>query len=1543
MIRVSRQRDILSVTERELVPWPATIRDLAPRDWSDLRCSRAGAEVPEAEWDQVLADGDLVHFYSLPGLIPVPFSVAVVAALNQIGLAIALSFIARLLLPTKKPNKRDEEDSANNSFSNLQSNDRFEGVPMPVIYGRRRIAPPIISQVVRTSLDASGNPVSEISLLMLLCDGEISAVGNKTADGGPFLSEDNSYVETLQINNQPAENFEDVEVHVRLGTDEQEKIEGFASPALQYSVGQEMTFPKAKHPTSSFPVTGAVSFSGGTGYTDGATVTLAGGTGTAATFRVTAPAGVPTALVLLTGGSYSIAPPSPNAPTGGGGDGALRIVPDFDKFVSAVGDSASDPTGGTNTPGTNTAIATPGVFAATHGNVTKWELYGTPVSYTMGEDADEFSALMSLPQGLGDFTSANPVANTVAYQARYRQVDGVGVPFGDYIVLDAERLVLARSGQFQIELRRRFFNPVGYAPPTFGQFLRGRTGDGGSTNRGASLALAAAQVPSRSLNDTDVSFACWVRTNVIVASAQRRRLMNWKSGNVGLALDLQTEALTGESSYLTVTIGDGVGSREVSHSLSTSDANLFDSTTAWVHVAVSIDGDGGGNGSAQILFFINGIQRGSSKLSGGAVRQLQVDGAIPWRVQSDASPSPSFGFNCDMDEPTLWSRSLSAFDVARLYNQRAPLSTAADALGLLAGGRFDGTTGTTGRASFGPAGGALWTLGDGTGGASPSANPDCSADPTAENGIVKALETGAALRGKFLIEIQRLTVEDEVSGVFSELHWDTIELASFHEFCYPGCALLAVRVRASEQLSGGSPLVTVRADGRLCPVWDGIDAVFPSTVPTFTRNPAWIACDILTNADYGLGTLYVARDLDMPAFQELADYCDELVFDNSPRILVVNAMHVDHADSATLPTALDGGASQDFVRYRVATLPTNWPQPGVASGRYMKPKITGNPSAPAWLTTEAAAVAQEIVYVEFVSTGAGFYYVWCKSSVVISATTAVFTPSVSSVNFVEVEHHDVRYRFDGVFDRADVPAWDALMQVLQVARAVPIKLGRRVSVFVDKPVVAPVALIGMGNVVEGSFRSSVQGSANRPNVEQAEFFDEDLNWERSFVTDELPDVTDPATQSAFNFRRIRLEGVTRRGQAKRHLRRDLNTFNLLRKVKSFKTAVNGLPLMPGDVIGLSHDVPGYGTSGRILNDSANQTSVKLDRPVVLAGATSYQVQVENAASNVRETKPVTSGAGSYAAGTAINVGGGGFTFTPTENDIYALGVVGAEAPLYRVIESTLDPLTLQRSIRAIEYNADVFDDDFGVLPASSPTNLPVPTAPTIPPGVENLVVDEGSSKGPDGHVRIVARLSFQHFASTFTSVDGVEIYVSMGTHDVGRAGAHHVKSLDRTSVNALLDYPFERNQTYTIWVVPRSVSGGHARVYATYSEFTPRGLSAPPKAPLAPRVVVAGEVAVHQWEDPGDIDHEAIVEVRQGGWILGVPVASAPAQARRTGPIAAWGTAPTNSRGAETPDLVARTKSRNGQYSEAALYSGSGASLASDDGAALSVSEEDAW
>jgi hypothetical protein len=65
---------------------------------------------------------------------------------------------------------------------------------------------------------------------------------------------------------------------------------------------------------------------GGSGYTDGDTLSTTGGTGTAATFTATVSGGAVTAVTLVTAGSYTVVPTDPVTTSGGTGTGCTLNV-----------------------------------------------------------------------------------------------------------------------------------------------------------------------------------------------------------------------------------------------------------------------------------------------------------------------------------------------------------------------------------------------------------------------------------------------------------------------------------------------------------------------------------------------------------------------------------------------------------------------------------------------------------------------------------------------------------------------------------------------------------------------------------------------------------------------------------------------------------------------------------------------------------------------------------------------------------------------------------------------------------------------------------------------------------------------------------------------------------------------------------------------------------------------------------------------------------------------------------------------------------------
>lgn len=92
---------------------------------------------------------------------------------------------------------------------------------------------------------------------------------------------------------------------------------------------------------------------------------------------------------------------------------------------------------------------------------------------------------------------------------------------------------------------------------------------------------------------------------------------------------------------------------------------------------------------------------------------------------------------------------------------------------------------------------------------------------------------------------------------------------------FSNTAFLALTLHASDDLTG-TPTVTSIVDGIKVLVWNKTSKTM---VRQFSRNPAWVLYDVMTNIRYGAGIDPSRIDLD--TFIECADYCDYMIDNGS--------------------------------------------------------------------------------------------------------------------------------------------------------------------------------------------------------------------------------------------------------------------------------------------------------------------------------------------------------------------------------------------------------------------------------------------------------------------------------------------------------------------------------------------------------------------------------------------------------------------------------------------------------------------------------------
>ncbi len=1422
-------------------PWGpgSTPRALCPKGMGGLltKCLRNGGTLDPGDWDRQLVDGDHLVFAEVPGFDPASVAIGsktlafasadaflspnIFGFITVLAQQAAISLAIQALLgPSDKPSSYEDDSSSTYGFLGLQRNRSADGMALPVLYGRHRVAGRRIYAEARNRLDINGDPVSELRLIFVLSEGPINKIGNQTADGGPFSVDTSNFLETLQIENQPAENFEGVIAHVRMGSSHQDPIDGFEDIFQTFSVDQTLN-------------------------------------------------------------------------------------------ESVENDPVTD------------VEATPGITTAASAEITKWD---QEVSYTMGEDADEFQATLVWPQGLYNFTSTgSPRTEDTKVQFRYRAVNSGGTPIGDYIILPPEPVVTVhRRGPFGIEFNHRFFDPTDYTAPQLGRYLSCPVDTAGTDGYVVDDSL----LPAPGLNETEFTWHGHFLKLSAHATNERIYLFSWgdlAANDIGLAIWIETVS---GSTRLKMEVGNGSAS-PILQGQPSGPLEAW-AINDWIHLAVTFKATAVGTDS-RVRFYVNGAL--NLELIG--LPQLFLDYSQGLVVAADENNATATSFHGGIDAMQIFTRELTPFEIASKWNQGVGIPGDDNEPGLILDIPMD-TFSVQSFTRFATVSGP-GAQGNGLDmGADPVAGDDAFITSSNTFGIVTSItETGTFLAGRYLVECHRINAETTDPSAADEVSWSTIELRDYEVREYPDCALLAVIIPSTDQISTDEPLVTVIAEGRPVPVWDGGDPNNPIFVSQYTNNPAWIAIDAATDERYGGGDIYTLENIGKKIleWQAFADYSDILVYDGAEDRLVYRAN--GNATPAP-PLEPDGNYTFEFDTTALV-LPPNFPDPTenqvlVDTGFFLGFTGTGaSPAEPAWITEaktfQSTVEGLPITKMTFApAAGGGVPDRWIievARHVDAIQTPASYTPTAGDFT---VRIFQRRYQFDGVFDREDYGAWEAIKSILKTARAVPIPEGSSLGVFFDAPTDSS-ALISMSAIKAGSFESIRADPRDSKTAEEIEFYDAALNFEQVQWPTEHPTLADPSKFTNYRWRRIKLEGVTRQPQIIRHALRDLNVFALIHHSIKFQAGIDAFYMSVGEVFDFAHDTLAFGTSGVVWADSTNTTTVKLDREITIAAGKAYDIQIEFIGSDTRSTKSVDTAVtvpGVYAAGDTITMTSG-FSGTPSKDDRWAIGQVTDDQVVkqFRIYSLAQDPKKMELTISATEYNPAVYLDEFAFVPDTNLlSNLPPPTQEDLPQGVNNLTADEATHVSPDGAVRVAATVSFTHPPATYHSVGKTYLYVSDGS-EVGAVGGVRsqstlVATLDAHTTSHTIDnYPFVDGQIYTIWARPETKSGvGQFRSYLSHVRFSPNGLAPTPLLPTGFSASVLGELATYQWDDDAKM---RAFEIRRGGWILGQPVCAVPGGGTQHGPTADWVGAVAGATGFTAPPLYLRGKRGTGQYSPAAI------------------------
>lgn len=260
------------------------------------------------------------------------------------------------------------------------------------------------------------------------------------------------------------------------------------------------------------------------------------------------------------------------------------------------------------------------------------------------------------------------------------------------------------------------------------------------------------------------------------------------------------------------------------------------------------------------------------------------------------------------------------------------------------------------------------------------------------------------------------------------------------------------------------------------------------------------------------------------------------------------------------------------------------------------------------------------------------------------------------------------------------------------------QIGSKFTCAVDRPITLPVQkfLFTMGNIVPDSFAEEWMSMEDRANVIEVTYIDKDASYSRQVVevrSQDFDTTTIPVNKGAYT-----LLGVTSRDKAVAYGNFLINSNRYLTNTVSFDVDIEGLGCLPGDVVDVSHDVPQWGYSGRLV--AATMSTVTLDREVTLSPGTAYALNVK--LSDDTRDDVVIQGVSVETTTDVLTIGGAWAGAAPAKYDHYSFGETNRQSKLFRII-STSRNSDQRCKVVALEYVDEVYDDG-AVIPTPEVTS-----------------------------------------------------------------------------------------------------------------------------------------------------------------------------------------------------------------------------------------------
>lgn len=548
--------------------------------------------------------------------------------------------------------------------------------------------------------------------------------------------------------------------------------------------------------------------------------------------------------------------------------------------------------------------------------------------------------------------------------------------------------------------------------------------------------------------------------------------------------------------------------------------------------------------------------------------------------------------------------------------------------------------------------------------------------------------------GRYLVRIRKTTPDSykTENNKFDKMSVGAMSEVKTFGIAHRGRALAGIVVEASDQLSGGFPNTSVICKGRKVynPVAD---------VTEYTRNNAWCMRDWMLNKKYGLGNKVDASDLDADAFEEWAEYCDELIDPWTGAEAVSGLVRNTDNEGSISPevsgawTPLDswGEWKAEIIAYSVGvSLEIEW--------TYTPDYETGDPEE-TFTTTHTDADPETIAYGLEAVANPG--QAW---SVGDSWTFRVLK--------------EPRCRLDLLIDKFG-SAYELAQNIARAGRAVMFVVGSQYTIDIQNQKSIEGGVFALNaNVKRDSVNLATESPLSRYNVIEVEFVSRDLDYEQDNVSIETVGISDGVYEE--QKQTVRLIGITRRTEANRFADFYRRIQSYQRDSIKFTGGIDAVTMFPGQVFKFNDVERESVISGRIASYVAS-TSVTLDAPdgIDLEEGEVYTYTERQADGTVSVRDFVVPSTANY---TTIPVAP--FDTDPTGNP-YIIGRKTTDSQLYVCASiSAIEDVT-EREILGVLYTDDIFSDD--APPVA--TSFVAPELGDPPANVTDLALVETVSGG----------------------------------------------------------------------------------------------------------------------------------------------------------------------------------------------------------------------